>query len=79
MEVDNIATIKDLVRKNLGVSVLAKSACAKELRKGQLIALPIENFSMVRETRIVYNNDFTNKDVLHDLMRIYQETRRAGQ
>lgn len=79
MEVDNIATIKDLVRKNLGVSVLPKSACAKELKKGQLIALPIENFSMVRETRIVYNNDFTNKDVLHDLMRIYQETRRAGQ
>lgn len=76
MEVDNIATIKDLVRKNLGVSVLAKSACARELRKKQLIALPIENLSMVRETRIVYNKDFTNKEVLQDLMRIYQETRR---
>lgn len=79
MEVDNIATIKDLVRKNLGVSVLAKSACARELRKGQLIALPIENLSMVRETRIVYNKDFTNKDVLQDIMRLYQETLRAGQ
>lgn len=78
MEVDNIATIKDLVRKNLGVSVLAKSACARELRKGQLIALPIENLSMVRETRIVYNKDFTNKDVLQDIMRVYQETLRAN-
>lgn len=79
MEVDNIATIKDLVRKNLGVSVLPKSACAKELRKGQLIALPIENLSMVRETRIVYNKDFTNKEILQDIMRQYQETRRVGQ
>lgn len=79
MEVDNIATIKDLVRKDLGVSVLAKSACARELRKGQLIALPIENLSMVRETRIVYNRDFTDQDVLQDLMRLYQQTLRAVQ
>lgn len=78
MEVDNIATIKDLVRKNLGVSVLAKSACARELRKGQLVALPIENLSMVRETRIVYNQDFTHMDFLQDIMRIYQETLRSS-
>lgn len=77
MEVDNIATIKDLVRKNLGVSVLAKSACARELRKGQLIALPIENLTMVRETRIVYNKDFANKNVLQEIMRVYQETLRG--
>lgn len=78
MEVDNIATIKDLVRKNLGVSVLAKSACAREIRKGQLIALPIENLTMVRETRIVYNKDFTNKDALQEIMRVYQETLRGN-
>lgn len=74
MEVDNIATIKDLVRKNLGVSVLAKSACAREIRKKQLIALPIENLSMVRETRIVYHKDFTRMDFLQDIMRVYQNT-----
>ena len=47
MEVDNIATIKDLIRKDLGVSILARSACMDELRKGKLTALPIENLSMV--------------------------------
>ena len=66
LEVDNIATIKDLVRKNLGVSVLPQSACLKELRKGSLTALPIENLSMVRETRLVYNRDFRRKDILRD-------------
>ena len=52
IEVDNIATIKDLIRKDLGVSILPKSACMDELRKGKIAALPIENLSMARETRI---------------------------
>ena len=69
LEVDNIATIKDLVRKNLGVSVLPQSACLKELRKGSLTALPIENLSMVRETRLVYNRDFRRKDILRTITR----------
>lgn len=79
IEVDNIATIKDLVRKNLGVSVLPKSACVKELRKGKLVALPIENLSMVRETRIVYSKDFAHKEILQEITRVYQQTRKAYQ
>ena len=79
LEVDNIATIKDLVRKNLGVSVLPQSACLKELRKGSLTALPIENLSMVRETRLVYNRDFRRKDILRTITRVYRETARAYQ
>lgn len=74
IEVDNIATIKDLVRKDLGVSVLPKSACVKELRDGKLIALPIENLSMVRETRIVYSRDFAHKEILQAITRVYRET-----
>jgi len=33
MEVDNIATIKDLIRRDFGVSILAKSACLDEIKK----------------------------------------------
>ncbi len=79
IEVDNIATIKDLVRKNLGVSVLPKSACVKEIRKGKLVALPIENLSMVRETRIVYHRDFAHMDFLQAVTKVYQETLKAYQ
>ncbi len=74
LEVDNIATIKDLIRKDLGVSILPRSACLDEIRKGKIKALPIENFSMVRETRIVYNKDFGHKEVLDDIIRIYGKT-----
>ncbi len=75
LEVDNIATIKDLVRKNLGVSILARSACLNEIKKNKLIALPIENLSMIRETNIIYNNSFTNFYILEEIYRIYQETK----
>lgn len=74
LEVDNIATIKDLVRKGLGISILPRSACLKELRKSKLTALPIENLSMVRETRIVYNKDFDHAEILQDITRVYRET-----
>ena len=72
LEVDNIATIKDLVRKDLGVSILPRSACLDELRKKKLTALPIENLSMIRETRIVYNKDFTHVDILQEITMLYQ-------
>ncbi|MBO6267458.1 MAG: LysR family transcriptional regulator, partial [Synergistaceae bacterium] len=40
MEINNIATIKDLIRRNLGVSVLARSTCLDELKNKKIAALP---------------------------------------
>ena len=74
LEVDNIATIKDLIRKDLGVSILPRSACLDELRKGKIAALPVENLSMVREMRIVYNKDFTHTDMLNEIIKTYGST-----
>lgn len=74
LEIDNIATIKDLVRKGVGVTVLPKSACQREIRKGKMVALPIENLSMVRETRIVYGKDFAHKELLQIITKAYRET-----
>lgn len=74
LEVDNIATIKDLIRKNMGISILARSACMDELRKGKLTALPIENLSMVRQTNILYHKDFPHTEVLQAITRLYRET-----
>lgn len=72
LEVDNVATIKELVRKNLGVSILPQSACISDVRKGKLSILPIENLSMMREMNIAYHKDFTYHDVLRDIVQLYQ-------
>ncbi len=74
MEVDNVATIKDLIRKELGVSILARSACMDELRKGKLTALPIENLSMVRQMSLVYRRDFPQMELLQEILKLYHAT-----
>ncbi len=76
LEVDNIATIKDLVRKNLGISILPKSTCMEEVSKGKMTILPIENMSMIRETKIVYQKDFSHPRVLSDLTDLYAKISR---
>ena len=73
------STIKDLVRKGLGVSILPQSACAREQKKGKMAVLPIENLSMMRETKIVYKKDFTHMDILQEITRVYHETARSYQ
>ena len=75
IEVDNVATIKDLIRKDLGVSILPQSACMDEIRKGKITALPIENLSMARETNIVYNKDFARMDLIRDFVNMYNKNK----
>ena len=66
LEVDN--------RRDFGVSILARSVCLDELRKGKITVLPVENLSMMREINIAYYGDFTQFDVLHGIMKKYNET-----
>ena len=78
LEVDNIATIKDLVRRNYGVSVLARSACMDELRKGKIRMLPIEDLTMVRQINLLYHHTFEHAEVLQDIVRIYNAATHEG-
>ena len=73
LEVDNIATIKDLIRKDMGISILARSACMDEVRKGKLTVLPIENLSMARETNLVYHRDFPHVEALKEIAAVYKK------
>ena len=73
LEIDSIASIKDLVRRGFGVSVLARSACLDEQRKKKLALLTIENLSMVRETNIVCRRDFEHPEILEGIVRQYNE------
>lgn len=73
LEVDNIATIKDLIRRDIGVSILGRSVCLDELKKGKLTVLPIENLSMIREINILYHHDFKHVDILESIMKEYNK------
>jgi len=73
LEVDNIATIKDLVRQRYGVSVLAESACMDEIMKKKLVALPIEQLNMKREINIIYTKGFQYEAFADEIVRTYRE------
>jgi DNA-binding transcriptional LysR family regulator len=72
LEVDNIATIKDLIRKNLGVSILAKSACMDDVRTGRLAAIPFGDADMSREINLLCHKDFAHPEILEDFQNIYR-------
>ena len=72
LEVDNVSTIKQLVLNNFGVSILPQSVCTKDVKKGKIKTLPIENLSMTRQMNIAYNKDFANIDVLNDIVTLYR-------
>ena len=71
LELDNLATIKELVARNLGVSIISRSACREDEKTGRLVVVPIENARMTREISLVYHRDFSHLGVLDDLRRIY--------
>ena len=73
LEVDNVATIKDLIRRDIGVSILSRSVCLDELKKGKITVLPIENHSMIREINILYHSDFKHTQVLHSIVSGYNK------
>ena len=77
LELDSVPALKDLIRKNLGISILPRSSCADELSKGKLAALPIENLGMIRETNLVCRRDFDCDAVMRRLMEIYAARSRA--
>lgn len=73
LELDNIETIKDLVGKDMGVSILAKNTCIDEVNRKKLTILPIENLSMVRKNYIIYTDYFNYIDNVKELINHYNK------
>lgn len=78
IQIDNVATIKELVALNLGVSVIGHSACVEEERTGRLAVVPIENASMARKINMVHRKEFSHTEILEELRSIYNAIQ-AGQ
>lgn len=62
------------MQKNLGISILARSACIEDASKNKFKIIPIENVSMVREINVVYHKDFEHIHMLKEIAQIYYES-----
>ena len=72
MEINSIATIKDLVKRGFGVTVLALSACRDELEAGTLSALDVKDLNMTRQIDIAAPRDFGHADILRGILEQYE-------
>lgn len=73
LEVDIIATIKDLIRKDFGISILSKSACMDEVTKKKLTILPIKDLSMERQNYVIYSNFSNNLSIIEQIVKSYRD------
>ena len=73
IETDNVATIKELVMKNFGCTILPKSACMDEIRDGSLAALEVEDMDMKRDMLIAFQKDFRYPDTVREIADTYRK------
>ena len=78
IEMDSVATIKELVAQDLGISVIAHSACREDEQAGRLAVVPLEKPGMVRRINMVHHQDFSHPEILEELRRLYIGRRGAG-
>lgn len=57
IEIGNMSTIKELVVQNEGITFMYKAAANKELSKGKLCQIDIEDFNIIREFNFIYLKD----------------------
>ena len=73
LEMDSNTTIKLLVKKNIGVSIMPKRNCRHDLNRKRFIGIPIEDLKLIREVNLVYRKDFPYTIILEELTRMYKE------
>jgi DNA-binding transcriptional LysR family regulator len=77
MEAENVATIKPLVKIDLGISIIPFRSMADELKRGELHCLRIRNHKVTRQVGLVYHKSDHLPRILLELIRLFKETQEA--
>jgi DNA-binding transcriptional LysR family regulator len=73
MEAENVATIKPLVKIDLGISIIPLRAIAEEVSRGELCCLRIRNYRLARRVGIVYPKSDHLPKILSELIHLFKE------
>jgi len=73
METENIATIKPLIKIDLGISIIPLRAVAEELKRKELHCLRIRGHRVTREVGLVFLNSDDTPKVLPELIRLFRD------
>lgn len=73
LEIDNTFSIKELVSKNIGVSILPKSICYHEFKDKKLTILPIKDMNMITEINLAFIKNTIDESVINEIVNAYKE------
>jgi LysR family cyn operon transcriptional activator len=73
MESENVATIKPLVKIDLGISIIPYRAVADEVRRNELHCMKIRGHKVTRQVGLVYHKSDHVPKMLAELIRIFRE------
>lgn len=73
LEIDNTFSIKELVSKNIGVSILPKSICYHEFKDKRLTILPIKDMNMITEINLAFIKNTIDESVINEIVNAYKE------
>lgn len=76
MESESVATIKPLVRVNLGVSIMPLAAVAAEAKRGELVYLRLSDERFTRDIGIVFHKSSYQPKPLVELIHLFKSMRR---
>lgn len=78
MESENVATIKPLVKIDLGISIIPIQSVADEIKRKELHCLKIRDYKVSRQVGLVYHKSDTLPKMLAELIRIFRELPKRG-
>jgi DNA-binding transcriptional LysR family regulator len=74
METENVATIKPLIKIDLGISsIIPLRSVAEELKRKELHCLRIRGHRVAREVGLVYLKSNRTPKILFELIRLFRE------
>lgn len=73
MESENVATIKPLVKIDLGISIIPQRSVADEVRRNELHCMKIRGHKVTRQVGLVYHKSDHVPKMLAELIRIFKE------
>lgn len=75
IELNSVSAIKNLVKNGVADAVLANNACIAEIKRGELITIPIDGVSTLHNTNIFYRSDFSHEDIPEQIKELYTEAK----
>ena len=78
LETDDVAALKRYAAEGIGITVLPRSCCEREVRSGELVLRPIREIHVSSRVCMVYAEGNRDLDILHEIAAQFRIARGAG-